>query len=276
MNKNSLHTKKSIKKALNSVKWIDVLFISLFIPLVLYLFFLLPRDISSYLVLSSEVFYPWAVFTSAFIHFGMGHLASNIGYFVVFGLTGYWLLFRTGKRKVFLLLLGMFLFIVPPIASSLSISLTFLKTTHGFSAVVSALLGLIPVALAYYLKKNSVELSFENLCFSFLLIGVSIILLKYLDNLLLGIIFFAVIITLGLILLYEELTKIDLDSSRLTGKMIYFSFLSFVIYFAGLYFSIPGPGTAISASGPHTNVLSHYIGFLLGVIISYIVIKKRD
>lgn len=271
-----LFTNKSLERIVKNLEWLDLLLITLIIPLILYLFFLLPKDISSYLVLSSEVFYPWAVFTSAFIHFGMGHLASNIGYFVVFGLTGYWLLFRTGKRKLFLLLLGVFIFVVPPISSSLSVGLTFLKSTKGFSSVVNALLGLIPVALAYYWRENDLGKSFENLCFSFLLIGVSIIPLKYLDNPLMGISIFTVMVSLGFLLLYRELKRVRPSAPRVTAGAVYCSFVSFMVYFVGLHFSIPGPGNIVSSSGHPTNVLSHYIGFLLGILLSYIAIKIKD
>ena len=140
-----------------SVHPVDVL--SLFVvPTALLAVFSLPIETRKSLAFSYEAPTLFTAFTSSFVHLDAGHLLTNLGgYFLVVPLV-YLLCVLSGRRGLFYVAFVTFVTVFPVVLSYLNLAIARAGLEIGFSGIVLAFLGFLPLALTGYLATHfSVE-----------------------------------------------------------------------------------------------------------------------
>ena len=125
------------------------------VPTVLGAVFLLPESIRLDLALVYTEPTVLSAYTMHFVHLSAGHLATNlVTYLLVVPLT-YVLSVRAGRRDVFRIAIVTFLVAFPLVLSGLNLLIDRPRIGYGFSGINMAFLGLLPLMLLSYLKRNA-------------------------------------------------------------------------------------------------------------------------
>lgn len=130
---------------------VDLALIAL-VPIALLLVFALPLELrEAYLLAYREPTIPTA-FASHFVHLRTGHLAANLlGYGVVVSVA-YSLSLSGGRRREFLVAFVTFLLAFPFVLSALDVLFARPRLGYGFSGIVMAFLGFLPLPLLWHLE----------------------------------------------------------------------------------------------------------------------------
>ena len=90
-------------------------------------------------------------YTSAFVHLDSTHLLVNVGGYLLVASLAYLLSVLSGRRRRFLVAFAVFLAAFPIALSYLNLAVVRPSVGYGFSGVLLAFVGYLPIALADYL-----------------------------------------------------------------------------------------------------------------------------
>ena len=145
---------KLVRQALyKQLRLFDVVLV-LTLPLFIGLGYSLPLSVRESLVFNYTNPTPLAAFASAFIHFEIGHLTTNIGLYVLVVPILYILSALSGRQQQFRVFVFTALLVFPPVLSYLNLSIVRPSVTFGASGVIMAFVGYLPLALSEYLDTN--------------------------------------------------------------------------------------------------------------------------
>jgi len=94
------------------------------------------------------------MYASHFVHFGRAHLAANLAAYALGALPSYWYFAAAGRRGDFLSAFGAVLAVFPYALSGLNAVFVRPSVGYGFSGLAMAFLGLLPVALAVFVRER--------------------------------------------------------------------------------------------------------------------------
>jgi len=241
------------------------------VPVVLVLVHLLPGGVRSGLVLDTEDFLLVNFFTTAFVHQGLRHLFGNIGSYALVVLPMFLMCALMGSKKRFYGIFLVSVLLVPFVLSLVNYyAFEFYvgesTTTMGFSGVVSALLGLMSlVTVSFSREELGLDLGYvDSLWF---LAFASLVLALVYDP-----VSRATALTLAFLLLFswKIWRKVDAGSLKEAWNMkgrFELVLLAFVVFVCTSFSMFPGD---LVSGGGFVNILSHYIGFCLGFLSSYV------
>lgn len=135
--------------------WYDLVALAV-VPAVLVGVFALPHERRVGLALSYADPSVLSLYTANFAHFSLGHLTSNLVGYLLVAPTAYVLCALADYRRTFWGVFAVFVFAFPVALSALNAEL-FRNTAHtalGFSGVLAAFFGFLPVALLWYLRRR--------------------------------------------------------------------------------------------------------------------------
>jgi hypothetical protein len=249
----------------------------LLIPLILILIFLLPENTKIALSLNTLNPSAYSLLTSGYTHLTFTHFISNfIAYLFIMPFIFYFD-FKRNMKMLFLVLIFLFL-LLPIFYSILSVGLFSYFGANvldkGFSTILAALIGYLPVSYIYFLKDER-KINFSNsyyvllLFFSFNLSLITLINGWYL--------ILAVIVPLFLLCLYfslPDLRKIrdfylDLSGRKSFGLFhIWIVLLLWIVALLLCFIASIGlfPASLNGSSGT-TNIFAHYVGYAYGFTV---------
>ncbi|PSP95516.1 hypothetical protein BRC91_02340 [Halobacteriales archaeon QS_4_62_28] len=226
-------------------------------------------------------------FTAPFVHLSVGHLAVNVlGYAVVVA-AAYLLSVASGRRQRFFVAFVTFVFVLPVLLSYLNLAVVRPTAGLGFSGIVMAFVGYLPLALADYLEERVDVGPSETLAPMFFFLSIALVaglsvqsVQQERATVLLGTSGIVVASMLSASLYWlsvpdratEILAKVK-TATRMPGHIELFSAASVV--FVTFFFVAFPPDPAGSAT--IVNVYVHLLGYALGFITTYttIVVGSR-
>jgi hypothetical protein len=251
------------------------------VPLVLAGVFRLPRNVRSSLVFEYTDPSLVTAFASAFVHFDRTHLLVNVGTYAVVVAVVFALAVTSGYRRQFYVVFFNFVLVLPALLSYLNLSVVRSSVGFGFSGVVMAFAGYLPVALAEYAETHfdigprtavAPVLAFLSLALIAVLSVQSVITEN--TTVLLGISGLVVATVLSATLYAVSVSERQPD---LTGKLTraaektgYFELgvVALVLVFGLPFVAFPAdPQRASSA----VNLYVHLLGYALGFLVTYVV-----
>ncbi|GGN22748.1 hypothetical protein GCM10009021_25420 [Halarchaeum nitratireducens] len=122
------------------------------VPVALVGVFALPASLRSSLVFSYREPTLVTAYGANVVHFRLAHLLADVVGYVLLAGTGYVLAVLAERRHLFLASALTYLVAFPPILSALNLAVPRNAVTYGFSGVVAAFAGFVPLALATYAK----------------------------------------------------------------------------------------------------------------------------
>ena len=231
--------------------------------------YLAPAEAQALLRVRHGVFDPLAYLTASFVHVDAMHLMFNLVFFWLFGFLLYFVNRVIEKQRFFLYALLVLFTALPLIDYSLLFYFNVYRSGFGFglSLVDSGLAGLtVPSLIMYFRAKLD---GFKSVPFlaSMSLLTFLIILLVYMISLRLVLLPLAVL-ALGLFLGVFAFKKILGFLWRSLGRKetiveSYLLFLCFLLYFVSITSLFP---TVTQSEIGETDIVSHYIGLLFGII----------
>jgi len=119
------------------------------------IFFLVPAEIRVLLQLNKDNFFVWQLFTAAFVHGNFEHLLDNvISFAFVFGLELAIVAKMPDLRIRFYKIFAITLLVVPLTTNTVDFLFSPSNTTLGFSAVSSAIYGLLFFVIICFINKD--------------------------------------------------------------------------------------------------------------------------
>lgn len=229
--------------------------------------FLLPLEVQNSLKVRHSIFNPITYITASFVHGNLQHLGFNLAFFALFTLMLYIISKKAGKERLFLYSTLIMLLVLPLLNYSLLFySGIFMKVEFGFglSLADSGIIGLTIPLLTLFFKAKSGKFNSTPFVVSMTLLTFSLILIPYSDSLILagvpaacGLAFGALAFPPVLRFLRESFGRKD---SWLESYLAVFAFISYFCAITSLF-----PALIISEGGI-TDIVSHYIGLLFGII----------
>jgi len=120
------------------------------VPVVLVGVYLSPEPFRRSLTFSYTDPAPLPAVTAHFVHFAPEHLLVNLVGYVVLAGCGYLLAALGGCRRLFGVAAATYLLAFPPILSALNLAVPRRAVGYGFSGIVMAFAGVLPVVLSVY------------------------------------------------------------------------------------------------------------------------------
>ena len=219
---------------------------------------------------------PLAAYTAHFVHLTAGHLAANlVGYLVLVPIL-YVFAVLARRRREFLTAFATFLVAFPLALSVLNVVIERPRIGYGFSGIVMAFFGLLPVLLLDYVGVQfSEDVGIEHSP-SLFFFGIGIIALLATP---LTPITEAVALVAGLAsaaylrhLLTDLSASLRGGLSRAMARTGYFEFGIVGLYLFALFPFAAFPGNPVGA-GTVLNIYTHFLGFGLGYLVSYITFR---
>lgn len=93
-------------------------------------------------------------YLSHFVHGSRSHLAANLGGYVLLAPLTYLLCLSAGRRDEFLAVLAAFTLGLPFVLSGLNVAIPRPSVGFGFSGIVMALLGFVPLAVGWHVETH--------------------------------------------------------------------------------------------------------------------------
>lgn len=133
---------------------VDVL-VLLSVPIALVAVFLLPVTTLQSLVFEYTDPTLLTAFAAPFVHLGVTHLAVNVLGYVLIVPVAYLLSVASGRRERFFVVFVTFVLVFPVLLSYLNLAVRRPTASVGFSGVIMAFVGYLPLALADYLDERA-------------------------------------------------------------------------------------------------------------------------
>lgn len=261
-----------LKEVIRRTSWEDI-FLLFLVPFILVFVFLLPESVQEVFVLQIDSPTPLTVFMTHFVHAGFSHLFNNLTAYFVIVIPIYLMHAFIGKKDIFRRIFLVFLLVFPFILSGLDILILGADSSRGFSGIVAAFFGFLPLTIFRFLKlKLNFDLGTSNSVVLFLLAAT---LIAYIYA---GLSFYVVLILplLGLYLwrMLEEATigGLRFSPSGSCNRRSHWMLASFAfLVFISLPFSMFPRNPVVGDMA--VNILSHYSGFALGFVFPYILLE---
>lgn len=250
----------------------DIIVYFVIIPLILILFYILPSHIKQLFVLDRSNPNPFSLYFSSFVHLDFNHFISNL---LTYFLLIFSILYLETNKKILYTFTALTFLFVPFITSFLFLTVVpkELKTSIGFSNIVSAFNGYLLFAVFSFLKKLVKSLSIYFYSF---MIFLSFFVLFVLNPLFFSwLIVIIPVLILLFILVFKEIEKVfktikksffrikkEKSILKLISKVSLW-ILIFVLTIFSLPILIP---TEIISNGYIINTLAHYAGYVFGLI----------
>lgn len=241
------------------------------VPVVLLLVFALPVGWKESLALSYADPTVRSAFTSHYVHFSAGHLLTNVLGYVLVVSTVYLVATAVGRRQQFFVVFSVFLLALPFGLSAFN--LLFPRTTYGvgFSGIVLAFLGYLPMVLTPLLGRQlgiSITGVHSNWLFFF---GLGVISFAAVPGLY-GAGIAAVAVLAGILVFRPVIEKARREGIR-KGSVVLVETGSAELVIAGVAIFVTYPLVVFlqggQAFGSRVNVYTHVVGFCLGYIVPY-------
>jgi len=237
-----------------------LLFFFLIIPIFL---FLMPRGEEHIFVLRVSNITGLSIFFSNYTHWDLSHLLRNLAMYwgaivLVFAIEA--------DRKFFYKIASAVLLLLPFIASFAVLGVApGLLPVQGFSVITSAFVGYLFYALYQHLKQHYKKLTFSFPSTLFLASALVCALKNEWISILTG-----AVLLLALLLFtpWEHLKKIYRSLKKRSFQEQFIIVATLVILILSMTFILPQE--IITATG-RINTLGHYIGFIFGIFMSFIV-----
>jgi len=250
------------------------LLLLLVVPCVLGLIFLLPGRIQSGLMLEYQDPTVFNLLSTAYVHRDLPHLATNSVMYLCIVFPAYLFSVVSRARKVFWSTFFGFLFVLPFVLSVVNLAVLDAETGAGFSGVVGAFLGLLPITVFLFINRrvsDAIEVTHGVTLF---VLVASIISWTYsgMSRTTVSTLVAAIALTafyvyrIGLADVREAVH--DFFDYRGYAELVIASLGFFLIFSLGLFPS------DISSSNGTVNIWTHYVGFTLGFFLPYIYLSK--
>lgn len=280
---NKQRTQSKINTTFNWIKnyYIDFILVFL-VPIILFLLFVfVPDSLQERLVLhhNSPILYQF--FTSNFFHSSSSHLLKNSVSYLFSVFLIYIAYSLIGRRDLFYLSFFVTLLVFPSLIQFLNFLLIEFNgipfgTSRGFSAVNGAFIGVLPIAIIYYVKNKFKlkNLNPYNYTLALFMFGFLISVLHSLPHTSIidvGLPFNGLLINYGQLILWLIIAiimfllfmryKVLGIEGEFSGFYAYYLFV-LLLLFAYLAFSL-FPNNLVM-NGHFINFSSHWIGYILG------------
>lgn len=246
------------------------------VPLVLVCVFRLPMELRRAYMFSYTDPSLVTAFTANYVHLGLGHFLSNLGAYLLVVPVAYLLSALSGHRKRFYVAFVTFLTVFPIVLSYLNLAIERPGLAMGFSGVVLAFVGYLPLALASYLQAHfDLEPALDLAALVFFL-GLALAgVLSYPSIETYG----AAVASLLAAALYaqsvtetrEQFLPDVTAASRATGHFE-LSFIGLFLLALLILIAFPSP----SMENGIVNLYVHLLGFALGFIVPYCTISLLE
>lgn len=233
------------------------------VPILLTMVYLLPMTIQQSLVLeygSPSLLNLW---TAAYVHRGYAHFSNNLIAYLLFIVPTYLLFVLADERQLFRWAFLSFLFVLPAVLALINIVVIGQGTGAGFSGIGAAYMGLLPVSMFAFIRSRiSSEIGPSNGVALFLM-ALGITASIYVD------LFAAAgIVALSGLLLVFDIHRLGFYEVRRTvAKLRSMNGYFGLVLAAGLLF-LYSPVVLfpqeIAQNGNFVNIVSHYMGLVLG------------
>lgn len=251
-----------LKELSEAVDWPDLVLI-LAIPLLLSVVFFFPRPIQNGLYLDYGNPLLLTFWGSSFVHRGVNHLLNNlVAYCLVISIV-YLLLAFARKQRLFRYTMISFLLVVPPLIALANIVFIGRGTGAGFSGIGSAFFGFLLLSIFVFVRSrisNEIETSYSVVLF---LIVAGIIAIIY-DQTEIG----AFILLLSSILVTIYVYRVGFDELKTAGSKLMSNPGYLLLVLLATHLSLASPfllfPQEITSDGTTVNILSHYVGLVLG------------
>ena len=243
------------------------------VPAGLVALFSLPQPVKLQLALEYVNPTPLAAFTAHFVHLSAGHLAANLVGYLVLAPQIYIMAILAGRRREFFTAFVTFLVAFPLALSVLNVVIERPRIGYGFSGIVMAFFGLLPILLLDYAGvqfSDDIGIEHSPALFFF---GTGVIALWATPLTILTEVVAAVAGIASAFYLRHLLS--DLSTSlrgglrRAMHRPGYFEFGIIGLYLFALFPFAAFPRNPVQA-GTILNIYTHFLGFGLGYLVSYI------
>lgn len=246
------------------------------IPLVLTLVFLLPDGVQTGLMLDYQNPTAITLFTAAYVHWGFTHFAANVTSYGFLVVPIYLLCLLAGERRLFWYVFLGFVLVFPFAIASVTLTATNPNTGAGFSGIVSAFFGFLPLSLFLFLQSRISDSIRPYHAVVLFLVTAGHITFIYsgFASLTIGI-----FLVTGLLARYyvsqigvEELRNAfeELADAQPYLQLVLVSTLLFLLFPTVMF-----PETLVR-DGAATNIIAHYAGFSLGFFCPYLYLLTRQ
>lgn len=233
------------------------------VPIITSIVFFLPETIQQSLVLDYQDPSIYNLWTSAFVHRGTNHFINNLVAYCILITPIYALFLLANEKTLFRRTILSFLLILPVIISITNIAIIPQGTGAGLSGIGSALFGLLPFSLFLFIHNRVTKDIVPTDGVVVFLVAAGIIASIY-SKIILAI---AVLLIAGILAAYKTY-QIGLDNvrkigSELTSMSGHFELvlLTVLLFLLSPFVLFP---QNLAQNGMVVNVLSHYVGFVIG------------
>lgn len=233
------------------------------VPAVLVGVHLLPPGTRAGLMLEYGDPTPLALWSAAYVHRGLEHLANNVIAYVAMVVPAYLLFVFAGERRCFRATFASFLLVLPVLIEGLNVVLIGRGTGAGFSGIDAAFLGLLPVAVLVYLgERGSARFEPVHGVAGFLVVSAMIVAIygRWLAA--------AGILAIAALIGVHDARRIGRDEWRRTARMLgetpghlELVLVAVLVFLASPVLLFP---QVVARDGEVVNVIAHYAGFLAG------------
>lgn len=209
----------------------------------------------------------WKAFISSYAHDTLvPHLRGNLFMYLVSMAALYPLALLTNRKTEFRWLVGVCFIVVPFVVSYSSFQLPMRGTTIGFSGIVGALLGVVPVVLLSAVGRAT-NIEFVPLWSTgpvlFILTGLYVVV---------GASVGMILVPLAFALAMTGITIAYLGIDAALEGLYYMTWPANPFCWWGLTVAIAGPYFLFFSISPETNLVSHLSGYLVGYIAALFVV----
>lgn len=255
----------------------------LFVPAVLVAVFVLPTGIRRSMGFEFTDPSVLTAFTSAFVHLDPAHLLVNLSLYLLVVPVSFVLSVSSGSRRRFYTIFVTFLLVFPLVLSYLNLAVLRPAVALGFSGVVMAFVGYLPLALADYLDVNfgigPQTASAPALFFAGLAL-VSVVSVRSVvpsnGTVLLGTSGLALAATLSAVLYASPvLERTDRPWSEIRTAVESPGYLEFLVFTVVLFLALPFVAFPAdpTVDGGTLNLYAHFLGYALGFMTTYLTVE---
>ncbi len=245
----------------------DLTFFFLLLPSILTLFYILPLSLKEVFILDRCNPTALSIYFSNFVHTDLNHFLSNLGmyFFLIFSIF----IIETKMERLYIFTV-LSLLILPFLTSlSFFFSISY-RYNLGFSGIVSAFFGYLLYSLFTYLKKIQKCLSFSFYIYLITLSALLAIIVNFKSTLIFVLAIFYFILTS--IFEFGELKNVFKTVYKKLLKLKRESLISYlykiIVVALATTLAIISLSILIPLEARGVNILSHYIGYLFGVVLA--------
>lgn len=273
------------QRVFSEIRPVDVGVI-LSVPVVLSVVYLLPSTVSQSLVFDYTDPSLWTAFASSFVHLDLNHLLVNLTMYLLIVPVVYLLSVMSNSRRLFYSSFLTLLFAFPFVLSYLNLAAFRPAVGFGFSGIVMAFVGLLPVFLARFLQTAFGIGPERDIAPMFFFIGMALssilsvrsvipensFVLVASGGIALVAVFSAVLYALSA---YRDGVSGRSKNWAAIGTAGYteLAAISLVLFLAFPFVAFP---SSVSTGGSQLNLYIHLLGYALGFITVYTSVETAD